>query len=460
MPFSIKQTILSYWQRLDASWRFALVAFMAARVFFTFWSWVIFIVQPVAVQNFEMHGEPIVSVFQLANSEAHVYQRMVDGRTLTFRPTDTGQLIDEQTGSLWEISTGVGIDGQYKDSRLPSAITTPNDLFPYHGITAYPGRWLGLWQRFDVNWYLSIAERGYGHVPGDVHFPPLYPILIRMLTWVFGNSFVAGVILSSLATILMLKLVYDLFHHWAEQKLATRALLFLILYPAFFFCFSAYSEPLFMVTALLSLTSMRKRSWGWAGFWIFCAILLRLQGVALLAPMAYLMWRDTPFLRKPAHWAGSFIAGLGGLAYLYVRAQSETQEAIPLAEADLHARLVPPWQSYWYAVETVFSGNASFIDVLNWGIVTLVAALLIWGWKKIPLEYSIYTLFSLLIIMTRMVETQPLVSMSRYALTFFPMFFWLALAGEHPVIHRVILYGAILLSLYLSGQFFIWGWVA
>jgi hypothetical protein len=459
MP-SIRQTILSHWRRLDASWRFALVAFVAARLFFALWSWVIFIFQPIAVQNFELGGEPILSVFNLENSDAHVYRRDVDGKALSFRAADNGQLIDEQTGSLWEISTGASVAGPLQGAVLAAAQTTPDDLFPYHGITPYPGRWLGVWQRFDANWYLSIAERGYGYIPGDVHFPPLYPILMRLLRPIFRDTFISGIFIASIATLYALKLLHELFYQWGYEKAAHRALLLFLLYPTFFFCMSAYTEPLFLVTALLSLRSMQSRNWGWAGFWTFCAILVRLQGVALLAPMAYSMWRDTSFLRKPAHWAGSILAGNGALVYLYVRAQSETQEAIPLVEADLHARLVPPWQSYWYAVENILVRQATFIDILNWSIVTLVAILLVWGWNKIPLEFTIYTAAALLVIMTRMVETQPLVSMARYSLTFFPIFFWMALIGEHPVPRRLIVYASLLLSLYLSGQFLLWGWVA
>ena len=86
--------------------------------------------------------------------------------------------------------------------------------------------------------------------------------------------------------------------------------------------------------------------------------------------------------------------------------------------------------------------------------------LLVWGWKKIPLEYNLYTAVSILIILIRIVETQPLISMSRYSLMLFPTFYAFSLAAENPVLRRVIVYGFILLHLYLSGQFLIWGWVA
>jgi hypothetical protein len=91
---------------------------------------------------------------------------------------------------------------------------------------------------------------------------------------------------------------------------------------------------------------------------------------------------------------------------------------------------------------------------------TLFLILLIWGWKRIPVEYDLYTIFSIFIILIRIVDTQPLISMSRYSLLLFPSLYALSLAGENPWLRRAIVYSSILLNLYLCGQFFIWGWVA
>jgi hypothetical protein len=205
---------------------------------------------------------------------------------------------------------------------------------------------------------------------------------------------------------------------------------------------------------------MQMRHWAWAGFWIFCAILTRLQGAALIIPMLSLIGKDRRILRDPTAWLGVLIAGLSGIFYLYLRSSQVTSGAVPFVESEWHARLVPPWETYWYALETIFTGKATFIDILNWAIMTLFLILLIWGWKRIPLEYNLYTALSLLIILIRIVETQPLISMSRYSLTLFPSFYALSLVGENPWLRRIIVYTSILLALYLSGQFFIWGWVA
>ncbi|MGZ9223797.1 MAG: glycosyltransferase family 39 protein, partial [Anaerolineales bacterium] len=445
---------------LDESWRFAMAAFLFARLFYGLWSWTILTIQPLAVQNIDLLGEPVLTIFNLQTSEAYTYLRKINGQSLTFRPVSGNMVTDLQTGSLWDSSTGMALQGPHAGLTLTSSRTPPSEIFPYHRATSHPSGWLAMWQRFDANWYISIAENGYGGIPGDDHFPPLFPLLIRLMQPLFGSAFLAGLFLSHLATLYALKLLYDVFLEWGGNSAGRRALFFMLIYPTSFFLFSVYTESLFLVTALLSIRSMRSRLWAWAGFWVFCGILTRLQGAALLLPMLYLMWMDHPFLRKPAHWIGLTVTAAGGLFYLYLRSRQVSEGVVPFVEAEWHAQLVPPWETYWYAIRTLSSGNFTFIDLLNWAVVTLFIILLISGWRKIPLEYNLYTAGSLLIMLIRIVETQPLISMSRYSLTLFPAFLVLGLAGGNPWFRRIIAYTFILLNLYLSAQFFSWGWVA
>jgi len=452
--------MLRLWKRIDESWRFAILTFLVARVFYGLWSLAILTIQPIAVQNIVLSGEPILTVFNLQNSQSYTYLREVQGQVLTFHAVSPFAVADLQTRSTWDISTGMALQGQFQGSKLSRSKTAPSEIFPYHHTKPYPLSWLAIWQRFDANWYTSVAEYGYGTIGGDDHFPPLFPVLIRILTPLFGSAFLAGLLISHLATLFAIKLLYDTFYEWGGNPLAKRTVLFLLIYPTSFFLFSVYTESVFLVAALLSLRQMRKSSWTWAGFWAFCAIITRLQGAALVVPMLTLMWQAKAFLRKPAHWFGLALAGMGGVFYLFLRSTQVTNGLVPLVESDWHAHLVPPWETYWYAIQTLASGRFTFIDLLNWAVVTLFILLLIAGWRKIPLEYNFYTAFSLLIILIRIVDTQPLISMSRYSLTLFPSFFVLGLAGENPWLRRLIIYTFILLNLYLSAQFFLWGWVA
>lgn len=57
---------------------------------------------------------------------------------------------------------------------------------------------LGVWGKFDTLNYLHIAQFGYDR-PLIVVFFPLYPLLIRLLTPVFGNPLLTALVLSTFA---------------------------------------------------------------------------------------------------------------------------------------------------------------------------------------------------------------------------------------------------------------------
>lgn len=457
---TLTESLLNRWNRLDESWRFGITVFVIARLFYSIWAWGFLTLQPLAVQNFTWSHEPILTLFNLQDSRIDIYLRTVNQQILTFRPTDKTVITDLQSGSQWDVSTGLAISGPYKGSTLTRAGIAPSVFFPYHGVEPHPIRWLAIWQRFDVNWYISIAENDYGSINGDLHFPPLYPLLIRLLRPLFGDAFLAGLVISHIATLFMIRNIYCYFFEAAGRSPARHATAFMLLYPASFFLFTAYTESLFLLFALLSLRQMKRRAWHWSGFWIFCAILTRLQGIALILPLAYIIWKDDRFAHKFSSGFGLALAGFGGLFYVILRSRFAESNVLPLAEPDLHARLGLPWESYWYAIQTLLTGRFSFVDLLNFVVTTLFLLLVIAIWRTTPPEDSLYTTISFLIMIIRIVDTQPLNSMLRYSLTLFPVFLVFGLAGNRPWIRRLIVYTFIPLNMYLSAQFLLWGWVA
>jgi hypothetical protein len=456
----LKESLRSFFASIPPSWRFAVIAFVILRGFYTIWSFVILAVYPLTVQNFEISNLPVVLTFSLHTSQRAIYLRNVDGQALTFRPIDANFMSDTQTGSIWDVKTGESVNGAYIGKSLVNESEALEGVISYLGVKAYPISWLAIWQRYDANWYLSIAEFGYGKVPGTFHFPPLFPLLIRFASLLTGNTFIAGLLISHLAVLFTIKLLYDLFHEWMPAPLAKRAIVYFLVFPTSFFLFSVYSESIFLVFVLMYMQSMKKKSWVWAGFWAFCAILTRLQAVALIPALLYLIYQDKPFLKKPSHWVSLTFPAIAGFIYLLMRQQGGEGNVVPTVESVWHANLIPPWETYGYALRVIASGQATFIDFLNWFIATLFIFMLVIGWRKLPIQYSLYTAGSLFIILTRIVETQPLISMTRYALTLFPMFILLGLIGEKPILNRLILYPMVLLNIFLCARFWMWGWVA
>src|SRR5215216_1016723 len=207
----IKDILVQRWKSFNESWRFAITAFLIVRIFFAVWSWLILSVQPLAVQNIEISNEPVLTIFNLTNNKAYTYLREIDGQVLTFQLADGSTVRDLQTGSTWDISTGTALQGAEKGVTLSFSKTPAAAIFPHLNLkTDYKG-WFSIWQRFDANWYTTIAATGYGSIKGDDHFPPLFPVLIRTLTPLFGSAFLAGLLISQAATLFAVKLLYDLF---------------------------------------------------------------------------------------------------------------------------------------------------------------------------------------------------------------------------------------------------------
>ena len=134
------------------------------------------------------------------------------------------------------------------------------------------------------------------------------------------------------------------------------------------------------------------------------------------------------------------------------------------------------YQAYWYQVTavpgrdlflsllTLFTGRGPRAGEFTLWLDFLTAILLIlttiFTFRRLGATYGLYSTMLLLFMLLPASDLKPLYSFSRYALAFFPMFMVLAPAGNNPWLNRLILYPAIIISLYLSGQFFLWGWVA
>lgn len=446
---------------MDASWRWAIGVYLGARVFYTLWSLVVILLFPTVLQNLNLFGVPVVAYFEVATGERFVYARTVNGQVLIFRGAHDAEVRDTETNSMWSLRSAQAVQGAQTGRTLEPASYTVEDVFPYHGVALEHG-WFGVWQRFDVLWYQAIAERGYGATPGDIHFPPLYPLLENLFARGVRSTFVAGWLISQLAVIGSLYLLYRLTASWKDERTARRALIFLVIFPTAFFLFTAYSEALFLLLTLLCFDSLRGEKFTRAGFWAFLAILTRLQGVALFLPLAYKTWRK---VRVGKNVSATLLFGLGipflaGAFYLYLRAVAGETAIVPTNEAQLNARLAPVWENVLYAVQIIASGKFSAADVLNLGVFVWVIVLVARGWRLLPMEYGLYAAATLVAASVRFVDTQPLNSMTRYVLTLFPLFMILAHWSEKRWVERAVIYVSLPLNLYLSAQFLLWGWVA
>lgn len=163
------------------------------------------------------------------------------------------------------------------------------------------GLWLTVWGVWDTRWYLKIADNWYaaagaaeGTGQAAYAFFPLYPLLMRMVGFPFGSSFIGGVIVSNLALLAAAWFLYRLTAMETDHRTGLRAVLFLFLCPAGFIFSGVFTEAIFIAFTIAAFYCARRGlREGVGGYWLYaCALgglaaMTRVPGV-FIAPL--LLW--------------------------------------------------------------------------------------------------------------------------------------------------------------------------
>ncbi len=145
---------------------------------------------------------------------------------------------------------------------------------------------------FDGQRYLKIALKGYKQIvrertSKDIYaFFPLYPILIKTFSPLFGGSMAwSGLTLSILfylfGTIYLYKLILELY----SKSVALKTILLFLVFPSTIFYTAIYTESLFFMLMVMTFYYLNKRRWWIVGWLGALASLSRPQGCLLLAPV-------------------------------------------------------------------------------------------------------------------------------------------------------------------------------
>jgi hypothetical protein len=349
---------------------------------------------------------------------------------------------------------------------LPAAILPHPILRPYLGVEPVTNPWLEPWQRWDTLHFQAIAERGYGAYDTSLYTPFLFPLLMRLTAGIAGgNTLISGLILSNLSYLIALYYLFRLTAMETDQSVARRCVFYLSIFPMSFFFLAAYSESLFLLTAVASLYHARQKQWLAAGAWGFLAPITRLQGALLPLVLGFEIWRTkkSGHFPAPKAWGGLTLSALGVLAFpLYVRVAlgRSVQDILHALSERFHGHFVFPGLAILSSLKHILAGKALPSDWFDLGFTLLFIVLTIQVVRKLPAVFGLYSVATLILVLMKVAETQPLLSAPRYTLGIFPAFIVLAQAGKNSWVNRLIVYLSLLGLMYFSGQFFIWGWVA
>ena len=160
---------------------------------------------------------------------------------------------------------------------------------------------IGIFKRNDSFWYERIALEGHDRITPDqlgkceegnieqsyYAFFPLYPFLIRAMIIVSKLSFDAVAFLLSIlfSTALFVVFYQFLVRRYKSEKIALLASLFLIVLPFNYYFSVFYTEALFLFLLVGSFYSIEKRSTGFLLLLTCALVLVRPNGLFMLAPL-------------------------------------------------------------------------------------------------------------------------------------------------------------------------------
>ena len=373
---------------------------------------------------------------------------------------------------------------------VPGPVSVPG--WPAHEITPGAHNLFTGWERFDALWFLRIAAEGYAHADGSAAFFPLYPMTVRLLSFLMGgHPLAASLIVSNLAFLGALIVLYFLTFSELSPEAARKTVLYASVFPTAFFFLAPYSESLFLLLSVAAFWAARRRKWPLAGAMGALAAATRPFGVLLapaLALEALQQWRSarlklegrfsaraagdggtrdgveprsngtdrsahqaagrlerdasTRTLAARLGWAAATSVGLWAYLGYWQLAFGHFWE--PLTKQGNWQRVVSvPWSTLFQGTRDAFGFLGRYpigYHQLDW--LVAVPALLLAGYAFVRFRpaYGFYTWASLLIPLSFIFQGRPLMSLPRLFLPLFPIYWALArLVERRRLAHELIL---------------------
>lgn len=328
---------------------------------------------------------------------------------------------------------------------IPGPVDVPG--WPAHGIEPGWHNAVTSFERFDALWFLRIADEGYRIGDQSAVFFPLYPMATRVLGFLLGGRpLAAALIVSNLAFLGALLALYALTELEHSTEVARRAVLYAALFPTSFFFLAPYSESLFLLLAVSAFLAARRGRWWAAGLLGLGAALTRSIGVVLAVALAVeaLHQRREGRRRVEGALLWSTLPVLGMLGYLAFWQVKAGDWFAPFSGQSRWLREgTAPWVTLWRATREAVRWIGQYpggYHLLDWVIVVPVLALAAYAVLRVRPGYSVYLWGSILAPLVLVFEARPLMSMPRFALTMFPVFWAMALLTSE---RRRIPHGAV-----------------
>lgn len=320
--------------------------------------------------------------------------------------------------------------------------------------------WLELWNRWDALNYQKLAVQGYSAV-GDMRptmvFYPLFPWAIRLLAVVVNDYLVSAFLVSTLASIAAAILLYRLVQLDFSRATASLAVWFLFIFPTSYFLHIGYTESLFLMLVLGCVLAARTGRWPLAGVLGALACLTRVTGLVLI-PALMIEAGQQFWTTRRWQWQWLSVAmlpmGFGGYLLLNHQVAGDPFAFMPIMKELYHKSLAWPWIGVRDAIANLnrAPSQAQIVGMQECVFITLGFVCTIASWIKLRPIYSVWMTGNWLLF----TSVSFIVSVPRYTITMFPIFFLFAMLATRRLWLVVITVWS-LLYLAIFASLFAWG---
>lgn len=290
--------------------------------------------------------------------------------------------------------------------------------------------YLGRWQRWDAELFVTIARFGYDGDParpddGLPAFFPGMPIALRLAYLVVRDWEAAGLIVSLVAGAVAMVALARLAEH--EGAHGWMAVLALVLFPMAVFLAAGYSESLFLAFAIPAWLAARQGRWPLAAALAAGASCVRITGLFLAAALIAEFALECGAGREPvrrAPWLALPFLPLAGYSFFHYTRTGDWLAWKHAQEAGWGRELVWPWEA-WAVTWDNAMGTGDMAPAFRMEIAGAVVALigLVWLLALRRWSEAVYTGLQAAALMT----SAYYLSLPRSLLLWFPL--WVALAG-------------------------------
>ncbi|HEX9061559.1 MAG TPA: glycosyltransferase family 39 protein [Clostridia bacterium] len=330
----------------------------------------------------------------------------------------------------------------------------------------------GIWNKWDSPHYLSIAENGYlntGDEANFIVFYPLYPLLVKIVSFVLQNYFLSGIIVSNTCLVIACCYLYKLVKMETEcSNTAFESVKYLLIFPFAFFFGIVYTESTFLMLSVMTIYYIRRGEWLKVGLAGMLAALTKNQGILLLVPaaMEYIIGLDLINRIKYKRY-GEIIGSIlkNGLLLLLIPCGFGLYLLLNKIVTGNWYQFLKVQEEHWYNKFGYFPENLKNIanNAFNYNsyadrislwlpqvIVFFVVAILIFlSLKRLKASYACYMLAYLVVTFS----PTWLLSAPRYVAALFPIYIVLALiSAKYKTVGGVLKFAMImLLGFYTMG---------